>query len=86
MRTASSPSGPPPTWWAEIPRPVTALAFPCSASPHDLRSERDREEIGVVANHVHSPMALFEGDPHGYIIVFVRDTPVSLTSLGPLPK
>src|SRR3990172_10512438 len=25
------------------------------------------EEIGVVANHAHSPMALFEGDPHGYI-------------------
>jgi hypothetical protein len=31
-------------------------------------------------------MALFEGDPHGYIIVFVRDTPVALKSLGPLPK
>jgi hypothetical protein len=44
------------------------------------------EEIGVVANHAHSPMALFEGDPHGYIIVFVRDTPVELKSLGPLPK
>ena len=44
------------------------------------------EEIGAVANHAHSPMALFEGDPHGYIIVFVRDTPVELKSLGPLPK
>jgi hypothetical protein len=44
------------------------------------------EEIGAVANHAHSPMALFEGDPHGYIIVFVRDTPVALKSLGPLPK
>lgn len=44
------------------------------------------EEIGVVANHTHSPMTLFEGDPHGYIIVFVRDTPVELKSLGPLPK
>ncbi len=44
------------------------------------------EEIGVVPNHAHSPMALFEGDPHGYIIVFVRDTPVELKSLGPLPK
>ncbi len=44
------------------------------------------EEIGAVANHVHSPMAFFEGDPHGYIIVFVRDTPVELKSLGPLPK
>ena len=44
------------------------------------------EEIGAVANHAHSLMALFEGDPHGYIIVFVRDTPVELKSLGPLPK
>jgi hypothetical protein len=44
------------------------------------------EEIGAVPNHAHSPMALFEGDPHGYIIVFVRDTPVELKSLGPLPK
>ena len=44
------------------------------------------EQIGAVANHAHSPMALFEGDPHGYIIVFVRDTPVELKSLGPLPK
>jgi len=44
------------------------------------------EAIGAVANHAHSPMALFEGDPHGYIIVFVRDTPVALKSLGPLPK
>lgn len=44
------------------------------------------EEIGAVANHAHSPMALFEGDPHGYIVVFVRDTPVELKSLGPLPK
>ena len=44
------------------------------------------EEIGAVANDPHSPMALFEGDPHGYIIVFVRDTPVELKSLGPLPK
>jgi hypothetical protein len=31
-------------------------------------------------------MVLFEGDPHGYIIVFVRDTPPELTPLGPLPK
>lgn len=44
------------------------------------------EEIGAVANNAHSPMALFEGDPHGYIIVFVRDTPVELKSLGPLPQ
>jgi hypothetical protein len=44
------------------------------------------EEIGAVRGHVHSPMAQFEGDPHGYIIVFVRDTPVELTSLGPIPK
>jgi len=44
------------------------------------------EAIGAVANHAHSPMALFEGDPHGYIIVFVRDTPVELKSLGPLPQ
>jgi hypothetical protein len=44
------------------------------------------EEIGVVADHAHSPMAFFEGDPHGYIIVFVRDAPVELKSLGPLPK
>lgn len=44
------------------------------------------EDIGAVKDHAHSPMALFEGDPHGYIIVFVRDTPVELTSLGPLPK
>lgn len=44
------------------------------------------EEIGAVPNHAHSPMAQFEGDPHGYIIVFVRDTPVELKSLGPLPK
>jgi hypothetical protein len=44
------------------------------------------EEIGAVAGHPHSPLALFEGDPHGYIIVFVRDAPVELKSLGPLPK
>ncbi len=44
------------------------------------------DEIGAVPNHTHSPMALFEGDPHGYITVFVRDTPVELTPLGPLPK
>jgi hypothetical protein len=44
------------------------------------------KEIGAVANHAHSPMALFEGDPHGYIAVFVRDTPVAPTSLGPIPK
>ena len=44
------------------------------------------EEIGVVDHDAHSPMVLFEGDPHGYIIVFVRDTPPELTSLGPLPK
>ena len=44
------------------------------------------EEIGAVGNHAHSPMALFEGDPHGYIAVFVRDAPVAPTSLGPLPK
>jgi len=44
------------------------------------------EEIGAVANHAHSPMALFEGDPHGYISVFVRDAPVELKSLGPVPK
>ena len=50
-------------------------------TPH-VRSE----EIGAVANHAHSPMALFEGDPHGYIMVFVRDTPVALTTLGPLKR
>jgi hypothetical protein len=44
------------------------------------------EEIGAVPNHVHSPMAQFEGDPHGYIIVFVRDTPVDLKRLGSLPR
>jgi len=44
------------------------------------------EEIGVVDRNAHSPMVLFEGDPHGYIIVFVRDTPPELTNLGPLPK
>ena len=44
------------------------------------------EEIGVVDHDAHSPMALFEGDPHGYIIVFVRDTPPELTSLRPVPK
>jgi hypothetical protein len=44
------------------------------------------EEIGAVAGHPHSPLALFEGDPHGYIIVFVRDAPVELKSLGPLRK
>jgi hypothetical protein len=44
------------------------------------------EEIGAVANHAHSPMAFFEGDPHGYIIVFVRDAPVELKSLGSLPR
>jgi hypothetical protein len=44
------------------------------------------EEIGAVSNHAHSPMALFEGDPHGYIIVFVPDTMPELANLGPLPK
>ncbi len=44
------------------------------------------EDIGAVPNHAHSPMALFEGDPHGYIIVFVRDTPVELKNLGPIPQ
>jgi hypothetical protein len=44
------------------------------------------EEIGVVDHHAHSPMVLFEGDPHGYIIVFVPDKPPELTNLGPLPK
>jgi len=29
---------------------------------------------------------LFEGDPHGYIIVFVPDKPPELTNLGPVPK
>jgi hypothetical protein len=44
------------------------------------------EEIGAVPGHAHSPMVQFEGDPHGYIIVFVRDTPVELKALGPIPK
>ena len=44
------------------------------------------EEIGAVNNHAHSPMALFEGDPHGYMFVFVPDTMPELTNLGPLPK
>lgn len=44
------------------------------------------EEIGAVDNHPHSPMALFEGDPHGYIIVFVRDTPPELTRIDPIKK
>jgi hypothetical protein len=44
------------------------------------------EEIGAVPDHAHSPLVQFEGDPHGYIIVFVRDAPVEPKSLGPIPK
>jgi hypothetical protein len=43
------------------------------------------EDIGAVAHDAHSPMVLFEGDPHAYIVVFVPDSPPELTSLGPLP-
>jgi hypothetical protein len=45
-----------------------------------------RDELGVVNEHPHSPVVLFEGDPHGYIIVFVADEPVPLKVLGPVPR
>jgi hypothetical protein len=44
------------------------------------------DAIGAVPGHPHSPMAFFEGDPHGYILVFVRDTPVEMKSLGAIPR
>lgn len=32
------------------------------------------EELGSVANNPHSPLVLYPGDPHAYIVVFVPDT------------
>ena len=45
-----------------------------------------RADLGVVNDHPHSPVVLFEGDPHGYIIVFVDDEPVEIKILGPVPE
>jgi hypothetical protein len=44
------------------------------------------EELGAVNGHPHSPVVLFEGDPHGYIIVFVDDERVELKILGPVSR
>lgn len=45
-----------------------------------------RAEIGAVNGHPQSPLALFEGDPHGFIIVFTRDTSPELKVVGPIVK
>lgn len=42
------------------------------------------EAIGAVPGQAQSPWTLFEGDPHGYIIVFVRDKAPELKRLGPV--
>lgn len=33
----------------------------------------EADDLGAVAGHPHSPMVLYPGDPHAYIVVFVRD-------------
>jgi len=43
-------------------------------------------EIGAVRGHPHSPTALFEGDPHGYVMVFVRDDVPEVKRLGSIPS
>lgn len=42
----------------------------------------DAESLGAVARHPHSPLVLYPGDPHAYIVVFVRDDPVRIEPLG----
>ena len=42
----------------------------------------DAEQLGAVARHAHSPLVLYPGDPHAYIVVFVRDEPPEIRVLG----
>ena len=45
----------------------------------------DPQSLGAVARHPHSPIVLYPGDPHAYIVVFVRDELPAIEPLGEVP-